>query len=149
MKQINILSSIARDEVYDLPAEIDGEYTSIRLTVRHESGAGRVAVTMSTVSCGMIAAEFSLRGNMSGYIAYESDEAYSRLGDQMDKFTEALGFSPELVHSDRIDPDNYTDGFFNFEKAQNGIKDEAGLSDINNIELYRTARSFISVLKAI
>ncbi|MCR4595238.1 MAG: DUF6240 domain-containing protein [Lachnospiraceae bacterium] len=149
MKQINILSSIARDEVYDLPAEIDGEYTSIRLTVRHESGAGRVAVTMSTVSCGMIAAEFSLRGNMSGYIAYESDEAYSRLGDQMDKFTEALGFSPELVHSDRIDPDNYTDGFFNFEKAQNGIKDEAGASDINNIELYRTARSFISVLKAI
>lgn len=151
MKQINILSSIVRDEVYDLPAEIDGEYTSIRLTIRHESGAGRVAVTMSTVSIGMIAAEFSLRGSLSGYIAYESDEAYSRLGDHMDRLTEALGFSPELVHSDNIDPDKYTDGFFNFnsEKAQNGIKDDDNSSDINNIELYRTARSFISVLKAI
>lgn len=149
MKQINILRSIARDEVYDLPASIDGEYTSIRLTIRHESGAGRVAVTMNTDGLGMIAAEFSLRGNMSGYIAYESDAASERLKGMMDGLADMLGFAPELVRSDVINPDRYTDGFFGSEKKQNGIKDDGDSADINNIELYRVARSFISALKAI
>ena len=149
MKQISILNSLARDEVYDLPAEIDGEYTSIRLTIRHESGAGRVAVSMATVSVGMIAAEFSLSGKASGYIAYEQDDAASRLSGLMGRFEEMLGFTPEMVRTDRINPDKYTDGIFNNEKARNRLKENNDPSDINNIELYRVARSFISILKDI
>ncbi|MBQ9333947.1 MAG: hypothetical protein IJS12_06385 [Lachnospiraceae bacterium] len=149
MKQVNILNRLARDEIYDLPAEIDGEYTSIRLTIRHESGAGRVAVSMATESVGMIAAEFSFSGETSGYIAYEQSDAATRLGELMGRFEEMLGFTPEMVRTDRINPDKYTDGIFNNEKARNRLKENNDPSDINNIELYRVARSFISILKDI
>ena len=149
MKQINILSSLARDEVYDIPAEIDGEYTAIRLTIRHESGAGRVAVSMMTESIGVVASEFSFRGEMSGYIAYEQDSAYDRLSRMLDDLSETLGFKPELVHTAHINPDKYTDNFFDREKRGNEIKDREDSSDINNIELYRVARVFISAFRAI
>ncbi len=149
MKQINILGSLARDEVYDLPTEIDGEFTSIRLTIRHESGAGRVSVSMTTVSIGVVAAEFSLKGNMSGYIAYEQPDAFDRLMKLVENLGDDLGFKPELVHSGHINLDKFTDGFFNSEKNKEAIKEKDDSSDINNIELYRVAKTFISALKAI
>lgn len=149
MKQLNILSSLARDEVYDIPADIDGEYTSIRLTIRHESGAGRVAVTMMTESIGVIASEFSFRGEMSGIIAYEQESAFDRLSQMTENLSEKLRFKPELVHTAHIDPDNFTDSFFDRKKSGNEIKDGADTADINNIELYRVARVFISALRAI
>ena len=149
MKQINILSSLARDEVYDIPADIDGEYTAIRLTIRHESGAGRVAVSMMTESIGVVASEFSFRGEMSGYIAYEHESAFDRLSQMLDGLGETLGFKPELVHVNHINTNNFTDNFFDREKRENEIKDEEVSSDINNIELYRVARVFISALRAI
>ena len=149
MKQINILGSLARDEVYDLPTNIDGEFTSIRLTIRHESGAGRVSVSMTTISIGVVAAEFSLKGNMSGYIAYEQPDALDRLTKMIESLEDDLGFKPELVHTGHINLDKFTDGFFNSEKNKEAIKDEDNSSDINNIELYRVAKTFISALKAI
>ncbi|MCR5594536.1 MAG: DUF6240 domain-containing protein [Lachnospiraceae bacterium] len=153
MRQIGLLNSFSQDEIYDLPADIDGELTSIRLTIRHESGAGRVAVSMTTEVLGNIAAEFTLRGGASGYIAYEKDEAKDRLNDMLDSLVEELGFVPGLIRTDRINLDKYTDGFLNPEKnkneAGNEIKNQTEESDINNIELYKTARNFISALKAI
>ena len=66
-----------------------------------------------------------------------------------ESLSETLRFKLELVHTAHIDPDNYTDSFFDRKKSGNEIKDGADAADINNIELYRVARVFISALRAI
>ena len=149
MKQIGLLGSFARDEVYDLPVEMDGELTSIRLTMRHESGAGRVAVSLVTETIGTVAAEFSFSGKASGYVAYESAEAGERLSRNIDAFTEALGFEPGLIRTAHIDTAKYTDRFGGSEKNKKDVKEDGETTDINNIELYRAAADFIRILKKI
>ncbi len=147
VRQVGQLKSMANDERYDIPVEFDGEYTSIRLTMKHESGAGKVAITMTTVSIGTVASEFSYSNGMSGYIAYEQAEAAERLKARAAELTEALGFMPELISVRAIDTEKYTDQFASDEKSAKNLKEEADPSDINNIELYRVARSFIRILK--
>ena len=147
VRQVGQLKSMANDERYDIPVEFDGEYTSIRLTMKHESGAGKVAITMTTVSIGTVASEFSYSNGMSGYIAYEQPQAAERLKARADELTEALGFMPELISVRSIDTEKYTDQFASDEKSAKNLKEEADPSDINNIELYRVARSFIRILK--
>ena len=104
---------------------------------------------MMTESIGVVASEFSFRGEMSGIIAYERESAFDRLSQLADSLSESLRFKPELVHTAHIDPDNFTDNVFDRKKSGNEIKDGADTSDINNIELYRVARVFISALRAI
>ena len=147
VRQVGQLKSMAADERYDIPVEFDGEYTSIRLTMKHESGAGKVAITMTTVSIGTVASEFSYSNGMSGYIAYEQTAAAERLNARAAELTEALGFMPELISVRSIDTEKYTDQFASDEKSEGNLKEEADPSDINNIELYRVARSFIRILK--
>ncbi len=149
IKQIGQLKAMAGDERYDIPVEFDGEYTSIRLTMKHESGAGKVAITMTTVSIGTVAAEFSYSNGMSGYIAYEQQTAADRLNAAAGELTDALGFMPELISVRSIDTEKYTDQFGYDEKSAGSLKEDGEPSDINNIELYRTARSFIRILKSI
>ena len=102
-----------------------------------------------TESIGTVASEFSFRGEMSGIIAYEQESAFDRLSQMLENLSGSLGFKPELVHTAHINPDKFTDNFFDREKRGNEIKDEEVSSDINNIELYRVARVFISALRAI
>lgn len=141
MKQINILSGLAPSETYDLPVEFDGSMTSIRLTLRHETGAGRVAISLTTVTVGTIAAEFGYSGSPSGYIAYETDEAGERLGSRLGELEEALGFAPELVKSAHIQLERF--------EGISDVKKETEASDINSTELYHIAKGFISILKNI
>jgi hypothetical protein len=106
---------------------------------------------MMTVTLGTVAAEFTLRGGASGYIMCESDEAVSRISALADEFEKTLGFRPDPVRAGRVNPEKYTDSFFDHvnEKDKNEIKDEDTSSDINNIELYNVARKFITALKKI
>ncbi len=149
MKQISIFKGFAGDETYDLPVEMDGELTSIRLTMRHDDGAGRVAITLATQSIGSVAAEFSFAGSASGYVACETLPALDRLADARDRFIEALGFEPTLVKTDRVDLARYTDRFDAPQKNQKDIKEDEEKTDINNMELYRVATEFIRILKTI
>lgn len=149
MKQIGLLKGYSQDNVYDLPTLFDGELTSIRLVMRHDAGAGRVAVTLSAVTVGNIAAEFSYANGMSGYVACENSQARDRLSEKMESLAEVVGFTPEIILTDRVDPAKYTDRFGTDEKNRKDLKENDPSSDINNIELYRVAESFIRMIRSI
>lgn len=62
-RQLSLCSSMAREEVYEIPVSIDGEMTSINLKIRSAEGTegGRVVVTCRTEQFGNTAAEFTVR----------------------------------------------------------------------------------------
>lgn len=146
MSQISLLSGFARNESYDFPVVIDGEETAIRLTLKHDSGAGEIKVSLSTEIFGNIAGEFSFAGTPNGYIAYDSENAGSRLMNIMDQLSETLSFVPNLVKTENINLEKYTDDFGLTEKNR---KDTEKSADINNTELYRIAKEFISIVRHI
>ena len=139
MKQISILKSMVRDETYDVPVEIDGESTTIRLTMKHESGAGQLLISTETETIGRIVAEFSFSGKGSGYIAYEKFGAEDKLSQVIGFMSEELSFAPELVKTDRVNPDKY--GML--------LKKEEQTADISSTELYRISKVFIQAIRKI
>lgn len=142
--QISMLQRISRDETYDIPTIIDGEVTSVRFTLKHSQGAGKLTVSMETDSTGRIAAEFSFAGQASGYIAYENEDAKDRLEKVIESIKEVIAFVPELVCTSHIDFEKYTD-----KNSSNEIKNNTPLVDINSTELVRIARQFIGAFRKI
>lgn len=68
-KQITFMKSMAREENYEMPVEIDGEITAVNLKMIHKNGReSRVAVTLETEALGKCAAEFTYTASgLSGY----------------------------------------------------------------------------------
>ncbi len=68
-KQITFMKSMAREENYEMPVEIDGEITAVNLKMIHKNGReSRVAVTLETGALGKCAAEFTYTASgLSGY----------------------------------------------------------------------------------
>ena len=74
-KQLALAGSLAREENYQLPVEINGELTAINLKVLHGGDAGKVSITVQTEQYGQITAKFSLKEQLiSGYIACDTKE---------------------------------------------------------------------------
>ncbi len=59
-KQITFMKSMAREENYEIPVEIEGDFTAIHLKMIHNhSGESKVSITFETQTLGKNAAEFS------------------------------------------------------------------------------------------
>lgn len=143
MRQISFLQKRAQNENYEFPANIDGEVTSIRLQIRHMSGAGELTITMETELMGKLAAQFNFGSTKSGFVAYEKAEGVEFVDSLIATLSEQLPFVPDKIHAPNISLDKFTSEADSKEKSSKGIKEEANGSDINNTELYRVARMFI------
>ncbi|MDE7199588.1 MAG: hypothetical protein K2O15_12000, partial [Lachnospiraceae bacterium] len=90
-KQLALAGSLAREENYQIPVEINGELTAINLKVLHGGETGKVNVTVETEEYGQITAKFSLREQtVSGYIACESTEGTQWLQGRQEDLRNAL-----------------------------------------------------------
>ena len=77
--RIRLSTRLARSETYEVPVEIDGELTSIRLRVERGREKGRIAVTMDCKRYGALAAELKAEKKdgalrVTGYVAGDSRE---------------------------------------------------------------------------
>jgi len=146
-KQLALAGSLAREENYQIPVEINGELTAINLKVLHGGETGKVNVTVQTEEYGQITARFSLREQtISGYIACDTSEGTQWLQGRQEDIKNALASSGENGHKDagnvavlysrEINGDDY---------AQEDLNGETGGQ---TADLYHIAKAFITALTA-
>ena len=80
-KQLSVMSTMRRHESYEVPMEINGEMTSINLTLMHDSEEkGTVSITMNTVYFGKAGAKFKVSANrLDSYFIADSEMGRERL----------------------------------------------------------------------
>lgn len=146
-KQLALAGSLAKEENYQVPVEINGELTAINLKVLHGSESGKVSITAQTEEYGQITARFSLKEQtVSGYIACDSRKGTDWLRGRQ----EALERSLEVSGADgsRMQAGNVA-VLYSREVAD---EDYETLSEkqpqAQTADLYLIAKSFITALTA-
>lgn len=155
-KQFTFMGSMAREENYEIPANIDGYLTSINLKIIHSGQKeSRVAVTFETETFGKTAAEFKLTGQgLEGFCICSREEGTGLLEGNQDILEErfrqeelkvgniyfATGENLDLVEISLKEASLREKSSDENGRQQNG--DDSGL-------LYRTARTFIGYVQEI
>ncbi|MCM1267797.1 MAG: DUF6240 domain-containing protein [Bacteroidales bacterium] len=144
-KQLALAGSLAKEENYQIPVEINGELTAINLKVLHGKETGKVSITAQTEEFGEITARFSLKERtVSGYIACDSREGTDWLRGRQDALEASLAVSGAdgemtragnvaVLYSKEIADEDYE----TLSEAQTQTAD-----------LYTIAKSFITALTA-
>ena len=80
-KQLSVMSTMRRNESYEIPMEIGGEMTSINLTLMHDvEEKGTVSITMNTAYFGKAGAKFKVSANrIDSYFIADSEMGRERL----------------------------------------------------------------------
>ncbi len=144
-KQLALAGSLAKEENYQIPVEINGELTAIHLKVLHGGETGKVNVTVQTEEYGQITAKFSLKEQtVSGYIACESAEGTQWLQGRQEDLRNTLTASGEdrEIGSLVILQGRETGGE---DYKSEGANDGAGEQ---TAQLYGIAKAFITALTA-
>ncbi len=148
-RQLSLAGSLAGEENYQIPVEIEGEWTAINLKVVHGGESGRVTAVMDAERYGRVTAQFSVRDHtVSGYIACDSEEGTRRLQEREQALREAV-----LAVADTTgDPLRAGDIGIVYSREVH-VKDFAGEEQtqdtrIETADLYRIARAFITSVAA-
>lgn len=153
-KQFTFMGSMAREENYEIPANIDGYVTSINLKIVHSGQKeSRVAVTFETETFGKTAAEFKLTGQgLEGFCICSREEGTGLLEGNQDILEErfrqeelkvgniyfATGENLDLVEISLKEASLREKSSDENDRQQNG--DDSSL-------LYRAARAFIGYVQ--
>ena len=138
-RQIGIAARNARNESYEVPVEIDGEWTSINLKLVRDSGeSGTVTVAMETEGLGRAAAKLSLDNNrLNGYITTDSKDGLKKLSLAADELRRRL--TDRGIEVAQL---NCIEGSFDGTQDTTAPEGEAA-----GRELYEVAKCFISVIR--
>lgn len=146
---LSLAGSLAREENYEIPMNIRGEITSVNLKIYHNaSQTGKVAVTLDTERLGKVAAEFDVtKDRISGMIVYENKAVRTELAQLDQTVKQALG-TPDgrradisLVHAGTVDLNRFG--------QDRDANVEADQTKVSTAQLYRTAKAFLTALKAV
>ncbi len=139
-KQIGVAAQNARNESYEVPVEIDGQWTSINLKlVRDSEESGTVTVTLETEGLGRAEARLGLDNNrLNGYITTDSKDGLKKLSLAADELSKRL--ADRGIEVARLDC---------IEGSPRGteITSQPAGGDAGNRELYEVAKCFISVIR--
>lgn len=153
-KQFTFMGSMAREENYEIPANIDGYLTSINLKIVHSGHKeSRVAVTFETRVLGKTAAEFKLTGQgLEGFCICSREEGTGLLKENQGLLEDRL--RQEELQAGSI----YFATGENLDLAEFSVKEASlreNISGENAAEqksddsglLYRAARAFIGYVQ--
>ena len=146
-RQLALAGSLAGEENYQIPVEIEGEWTAINLRVVHSGGSGRVTAVMDAERYGRVTAQFGVKDHIvSGYVACDSEEGTRRLQEKEQSLREAILTDTAdgalragdigIVYSREVDVRDYAGE----EQAQD--------TQIATADLYRIARAFVTSVAA-
>ncbi len=146
-KQMNLARECAKQEDYQIPVQIGGEITSVRLRViRGSQDSGKVKITMDTEKYGLTEAEFKVNGSiLEGFIAVNKEDALVNLKEMEAKMRETLQSSDlevsafHFVQSDRID----TNAFMKHDNSN----EETESTQVSSSQLYQTAKAFLQAIQ--
>lgn len=136
-KQLSLAGSLSKEESYEIPVELDGKMSSIRLTIIHnEDEAGKVRASFETAEMGKISAQFRLHGGkLDGYILCSSDKAAEFMQTKQEAIKENLMDSGFEIQDLRIIKEEN----ISLNTSEKG-EAKAGAS---SSELYQAAKSFL------
>lgn len=145
-KQVGFLQSMAKEENYTLPLQIDGELTAVNLTMIHKDGAeSKVTISLETEALGKNVAEFSFgKKGLAGCSISQEKETTEKLSGESDRFYRMLSEEEiqagdiHFVTEETLDPATYT--------LKAGSGKEKGQTDA---ALYRVAKTYISFIRQI
>ncbi|HAG70344.1 MAG TPA: hypothetical protein DCL38_10300 [Lachnospiraceae bacterium] len=153
-KQVGIAAQSARNESYEVPVEIDGQWTSINLKlVRDGEESGTVTVSLQTEGLGKVGARFELNGRqISGYITGDSKEGLRKLSEKADELNERLTENGREIRQLGFIDTGFLD--LNGFAGKPGKNDEAAAGQASaqretndSRELYEIAKGFISFIQ--
>lgn len=140
-KELSLARSLAFEESYEVPVETGDGYTSIRLTIRHGSGARKVEASMETEQYGKIIAEFSVNGELiDGYMVGDREGSLAflnRLREDMEDFFTRQGKEIKSLSTSV----SYS---LDINKTVNDSKNDA---KAETKDLYGIAKQFIKVVR--
>ena len=149
-KQLALAGSLAREENYQIPVEVQGEWTAINLKILHGSDeSGKVTAVMDTESYGRVTAQFHVKNRtVSGYIACDTEDGTHRLQERENSLREALFNGVETAG----EPLKSGSIGIIYSKESN-VEDFAGEEQapgmhVNTADLYRIAKAFITSVAA-
>lgn len=152
-KQFTFMGSMAREENYEIPANIDGHLTSINLKIVHGAQKeSKVAVAFETQTLGKTAAEFKLTSRgIEGFCVCSREEGTGLLKagqgvleDRLEKEGLKAG-SIYFATGEKLDLAE-----FSLKEASlrnSGNENDRAQRDADSGLLYRTARAFIGYVR--
>ncbi|MDR2889913.1 MAG: DUF6240 domain-containing protein [Lachnospiraceae bacterium] len=140
-RQISFAATLAKEEQYEIPVEIDGEITAINLRVIHgQTGeGGKVSATISTDGLGQVVGEFTIsNGVLNGLITGTSPDGLGRLKQSGDFLKQILGGMMNDNHNGIANSNGLKIGTVSF------VKNNTGNTANNNINNYKINSSINS-----
>lgn len=145
-KGLSLAGSLAREENYEVPMEINGEITSVNLKIYHNaSQTGKVAVTFDTESLGRVAAEFDVMPErVSGLVVYDNRQGQA----QMERMKESVQSQLSEGGTKQVTVSFVREKSLDFGKFGQDRDAGSGQEKLPTAELYRTAKAFLTALKS-
>ena len=145
-KQVGFLRSMAKEENYTLPLQIDGELTAVNLTMIHKEGKeSKVMISLETEALGKNVAEFSFgKTGLTGCSISQEKETAEKLSGEVSIFRQMLSKEEipagdiRFITEETVDPAAYS--------LKAGSGKEKGQTDA---ALYRVAKTYISFIRQI
>ena len=145
-RQVGFLRSMAKEENYTLPLQVNGELTAVNLTMIHKEGAeSKVTISLETEALGKNAAEFSFgKTGLTGCSISQERRAAEKLSGEAELFRQMLSEEEiqtgdiHFITEETLDPAGYA--------LKAGSGKEKGQTDA---ALYRVARTYISFIRQI
>lgn len=153
-KQFTFMGSMAREENYEIPANIDGYLTSINLKIVHSGQKeSRVAVTFETRVLGKTAAEFKLTGQgLEGFCICSREEGTGLLKENQGLLEDRLrqeelqAGSIYFATGENLDLAEFSVKEASLRENTSGANAAEQKSDDSGL-LYRAARAFIGYVQ--
>ncbi len=156
-RQISLAASFTKEERYEIPVEIEGEFTAVNLRIiRAKTQGGKVNISMATEETGETTCELTVNGGvLSGYVACSEQPGLEKL-----RQSEAVLYSmlDDMLKTNQIETDIQI-GELHF--IQKGKPEPQQISEkewpftdkdhdsepISSAELYLAAKAVIGYIK--
>jgi len=142
--QITIASTMAREEMYQIPVMMAGEMTAINLRFRHNTGESqRVDISMQTEAYGIMYGEFSVKSQkVFGYMTVSSVKGAVFLQNSKELFAETLSKTTRFEMGNISIVQQFNISSKEIFNNDGGTQDAASSKD-----LYQVAKAFIETIR--
>ena len=149
-KQLSLAGGFAGEENYQIPVEIQGEWTAINLKILHGSDeGGKVTAVMDAAGYGRVTAQFSVRNHtVSGFIACDTEDGTGRLKEKETFLQEAL-FTGMQTAGEPFKAGNIAIVYSKESNVEDYAQEEQSQgTQTGTADLYRIAKAFITSVAA-
>ena len=149
-KQLSLAGGLAGEENYQIPVEIQGEWTAINLKIMHGGTEdGKVTAVMDATGYGRVTAQFSVKNHtVSGVIACDTEDGTLRLRER-ETFLQKELFTGIQTTGEPLKAGSIAIVYSKESNVEAYVQEEQSQgTQIDTADLYRIAKAFITSVAA-